>query len=279
MFGGEWAGLGATRSAALLQQVLPGATGGTQGSSGCARSGQARRGRGRAELSGKAAQKAKATQAGKLQNSATGKVPKAVTLKLMTSARRTMPEPITRQIVSPNWGCKACGPEEESQGHPVHPERLAEVPARLPGEYSGRDTRSSFLLWPHSHCWPQDPAMHRGVARLREALNSEESRNWKAWEELFTCPRGIFLGLLAVCCWEASYLVLGSTHLGLGGGLLGMLPRSNKCGLKERGLGEPLFYLHLSCIKVLPLAPVPGALLLGFSHCPIRIIFCSNKFF
>lgn len=67
--------------------------------------------------------KAKATQAGKLRNSAKGKVPKSAlaefqkrecrdhlgaNLKYMTSARSPMAESITQQIVHQNRGRKAC---------------------------------------------------------------------------------------------------------------------------------------------------------------------------
>lgn len=179
MFGGEWVGQGTTMSAAFLWGVLPGAAGGTWGQ---ARPGQVER------RSGKAALKAKATQAGKLQNSAKGKVPSqrwpgsrsqgylGVTLKFMTSARRTMPESVTQQMVSPNQGCKACDwpvDKKKKTKAPCSTRNTCRISSRntsaagLLGEYSGRDTRSSFLLWPHSHCWPQDPAMHRGRARLQ----------------------------------------------------------------------------------------------------------------
>ncbi|XP_036108114.1 active regulator of SIRT1 [Molossus molossus] len=72
---------------------------------------------------GKRARKAKATQTGKLRNSAKGKVPKSalaefqkresrgylgVNLKFMTSARNAVPESITQQIVRQNRGRKAC---------------------------------------------------------------------------------------------------------------------------------------------------------------------------
>nr|XP_019590121.1 PREDICTED: active regulator of SIRT1 [Rhinolophus sinicus] len=72
---------------------------------------------------GKRARKAKATQAGKLRNSAKGKVPKSalaefqkrecrgylgVNLKFMTSARSTVAESVTQQIVCQNRGRKAC---------------------------------------------------------------------------------------------------------------------------------------------------------------------------
>ncbi|XP_008142823.2 active regulator of SIRT1 [Eptesicus fuscus] len=71
----------------------------------------------------KAKAKAKATQAGKLRNSAKGKVPKSalaefqkrerrgylgVNLTFMTSARSTVPESITQQILRQNRGRKAC---------------------------------------------------------------------------------------------------------------------------------------------------------------------------
>ncbi|KAF6121521.1 ribosomal protein S19 binding protein 1 [Phyllostomus discolor] len=71
----------------------------------------------------KRARKAKTTQAGKLRNSAKGKVPKSalaefqkrecrgylgVNLKFMTSARSTVPESVTQQIVHQNRGRKAC---------------------------------------------------------------------------------------------------------------------------------------------------------------------------
>ncbi|XP_054438519.1 active regulator of SIRT1 [Pteronotus mesoamericanus] len=67
--------------------------------------------------------KAKATQAGKLRNSAKGKVPKSAlaefrkrecqnhlgaNLKFMTSARSTVPESVTQQILRQNRGRKAC---------------------------------------------------------------------------------------------------------------------------------------------------------------------------
>ncbi|XP_036314097.1 active regulator of SIRT1 [Pipistrellus kuhlii] len=71
----------------------------------------------------KAKAKAKAAQAGKLRNSAKGKVPKSalaefqkreqrgylgVNLAFMTSARSTVPESVTRQILRQNRGRKAC---------------------------------------------------------------------------------------------------------------------------------------------------------------------------
>ncbi|KAM5335357.1 active regulator of SIRT1 [Glossophaga mutica] len=71
----------------------------------------------------KRARKAKATQAGKLRNSAKGKVPKSAlaefqkrecrgylreNLKFMTSARSTVPESVTQQILRQNRGRKAC---------------------------------------------------------------------------------------------------------------------------------------------------------------------------
>lgn len=71
----------------------------------------------------KRTRKAKATQAQKLRNSAKGKVPKSalaefrkrerrgylgVNLRFMTSARSTVDESITRQIVHQNRGRKAC---------------------------------------------------------------------------------------------------------------------------------------------------------------------------
>ncbi|XP_020737521.2 active regulator of SIRT1 [Odocoileus virginianus] len=71
----------------------------------------------------KRTRKAKATQAQKLRNSAKGKVPKSaladfrkrerrgylgVNLRFMTSARSTVDESITRQIVRQNRGRKAC---------------------------------------------------------------------------------------------------------------------------------------------------------------------------
>ncbi|XP_034499816.1 active regulator of SIRT1 isoform X3 [Ailuropoda melanoleuca] len=71
----------------------------------------------------KRTRKAKATQAQKLRNSAKGKVPKdalaefqkrehrgylGVNLKFMTSARTTVAESVTRQIVRQNRGRKAC---------------------------------------------------------------------------------------------------------------------------------------------------------------------------
>ncbi|XP_032738850.1 active regulator of SIRT1 [Lontra canadensis] len=71
----------------------------------------------------KRTRKAKATQAQKLRNSAKGKVPKSalaefkkrecrgylgVNLKFMTSARSTVAESVTRQIVRQNRGRKAC---------------------------------------------------------------------------------------------------------------------------------------------------------------------------
>ncbi|XP_059537462.1 active regulator of SIRT1 [Myotis daubentonii] len=67
--------------------------------------------------------KAKATQAGKLRNSAKGKVPKSAlaefqkrerrgylgeNLKFMTGARSTMPESVTQQILRQSRGRKAC---------------------------------------------------------------------------------------------------------------------------------------------------------------------------
>ncbi|XP_066109175.1 active regulator of SIRT1 [Saccopteryx bilineata] len=67
--------------------------------------------------------KTKMTHAGKLRNSAKGKVPKSalaefqkrerqnylgMNLKFMTSARSTVPESITQQIVQQNRGRKAC---------------------------------------------------------------------------------------------------------------------------------------------------------------------------
>uniref|UniRef100_A0A8D1IFP5 Active regulator of SIRT1 n=1 Tax=Sus scrofa TaxID=9823 RepID=A0A8D1IFP5_PIG len=71
----------------------------------------------------KRTRKAKATQAQKLRNSAKGKVPKSalaefqkrehqgylgVNLRFMTSARSTVSESVTRQIVRQNRGRKAC---------------------------------------------------------------------------------------------------------------------------------------------------------------------------
>uniref|UniRef100_A0A8C9KSB4 Active regulator of SIRT1 n=1 Tax=Panthera tigris altaica TaxID=74533 RepID=A0A8C9KSB4_PANTA len=71
----------------------------------------------------KRTRKAKATQAQKLRNSAKGKVPKSalaefqkrecqsylgVNLKFMTSARSTVAESVTQQIVRQNRGRKAC---------------------------------------------------------------------------------------------------------------------------------------------------------------------------
>lgn len=67
--------------------------------------------------------KAKATQAGKLRNSAKGKVPKSAlaefqkrerrgylgeNLQFMTGARSTVPESVTQQILRQNRGRKAC---------------------------------------------------------------------------------------------------------------------------------------------------------------------------
>ncbi|ELR53744.1 Active regulator of SIRT1 [Bos mutus] len=62
----------------------------------------------------KRTRKAKATQAQKLRNSAKGKVPKSalgylgVNLRFMTSARSTVDESVTRQIMRQNRGRKAC---------------------------------------------------------------------------------------------------------------------------------------------------------------------------
>uniref|UniRef100_A0A8C3WUL8 Active regulator of SIRT1 n=1 Tax=Catagonus wagneri TaxID=51154 RepID=A0A8C3WUL8_9CETA len=71
----------------------------------------------------KRSRKAKASQAQKLRNSAKGKVPKSalaefqkrehqgylgVNLRFMTSARSTVSESVTRQIVRQNRGRKAC---------------------------------------------------------------------------------------------------------------------------------------------------------------------------
>ncbi|XP_045410820.1 active regulator of SIRT1 isoform X2 [Lemur catta] len=71
----------------------------------------------------KRTQKAKATRAQKLRNSAKGKVPKSAlaeyqkrecrdhlreNLKFMTSARNTVAESVTRQILRQNRGRKAC---------------------------------------------------------------------------------------------------------------------------------------------------------------------------
>ncbi|XP_008581628.1 PREDICTED: active regulator of SIRT1 [Galeopterus variegatus] len=71
----------------------------------------------------KRARKAKATQGPKLRNSAKGKVPKSalaeyrkracrdhlrINLKFMTSARNTLAESVTQQILCQNRGRKAC---------------------------------------------------------------------------------------------------------------------------------------------------------------------------
>ncbi|XP_036720745.1 active regulator of SIRT1 [Balaenoptera musculus] len=71
----------------------------------------------------KRTRKAKATQAQKLRNSAKGKVPKSalaefqkrerrgylgLNLRFMTSARSTVPESVTQQIVRQDRGRKAC---------------------------------------------------------------------------------------------------------------------------------------------------------------------------
>ncbi|XP_077024997.1 active regulator of SIRT1 isoform X1 [Tamandua tetradactyla] len=81
---------------------------------------------GKAKPSGnpeKRARKSKATQAQKLRNSAKGKVPKSAlaefqkrecrdylrtNLKFMTSARNTVAESVTQQILRQNRGRKAC---------------------------------------------------------------------------------------------------------------------------------------------------------------------------
>ncbi|CAD7677118.1 active regulator of SIRT1 [Vulpes vulpes] len=103
-------------SAALLRRGLEllGAPEAPQGAPGQAKPSGARAKRGR---------KAKATQAQKLRNSAKGKVPKSalaefqkqecqgylgVNLKFMTSARSTVAESVTQQIVRQNRGRKAC---------------------------------------------------------------------------------------------------------------------------------------------------------------------------
>ncbi|XP_034499815.1 active regulator of SIRT1 isoform X2 [Ailuropoda melanoleuca] len=127
-------------SAALLRRGLEllGAPEGEEGLAGDAQRGRRTAGAagrspeapraapGQAKPSGapaKRTRKAKATQAQKLRNSAKGKVPKdalaefqkrehrgylGVNLKFMTSARTTVAESVTRQIVRQNRGRKAC---------------------------------------------------------------------------------------------------------------------------------------------------------------------------
>lgn len=98
---------------------------------------------------------------------------------------------------------------------------------------------------------------------LREDFISEGSWNWKAWEALFTCPRRIFLGLLAVCCreGEANYLALGPHLSDQEEGCWVCSQNPINVGSREGGMS--LFYLHLFCIKVLPLAPVSGVPLMN----------------
>ncbi|XP_037703125.1 active regulator of SIRT1 isoform X3 [Choloepus didactylus] len=103
-------------SAALLRRGLEllGASEAPQAASGDAK---------RSGTPVKRTRKAKATQARKLRNSAKGKVPKSAlaefrkrecrdylraNLKFMTSARRTVAESVTHQILQQNRGRKAC---------------------------------------------------------------------------------------------------------------------------------------------------------------------------
>lgn len=110
------AGLSAIMSAALLRRGLEllGVPEAPEAAPGQTKPSQAPK---------KRTRKAKATQAQKLRNSAKGKVPKSalaefqkrehqgylgVNLRFMTSARSTVSESVTRQIVRQNRGRKAC---------------------------------------------------------------------------------------------------------------------------------------------------------------------------